>query len=122
MIQVDAQAAFFTRPARMQAAQTRMCLLTPPITARTRRKFGFHRRRRVLFAWLITFPKCGTLPHNSHFIAINLPSILPKIRQMRAFHSTRRRPLFPLRRPPAHLAREIAKYPSQEHLARSASR
>jgi hypothetical protein len=54
----------------MHAAQTRICFLAPPTTARTRRKFGFQRRRRVLFAWLITFPKCGPLPHNSHFIAI----------------------------------------------------
>jgi hypothetical protein len=54
----------------MHAAQTRICFLAPFTTARTRRKFGFQRRRRVLFAWLITFPKCGPLPHNSHFIAI----------------------------------------------------
>jgi hypothetical protein len=54
----------------MHAAQTRICFLAPPTTARTRRRFGFQRRRRVLFAWLITFPKCGPLPHNSHFIAI----------------------------------------------------
>src|SRR6266851_279361 len=40
----------------------------------TRFKFGFHRRRRVLFAWLITFPKCGALPQNSHFSAIFLPA------------------------------------------------
>ncbi len=62
----------------MHAAQTRMCFFTPSTTPRTRRKFGFHRRRRVLFAWLITFPKWGILPHNSHFIAIFVPSILPK--------------------------------------------
>jgi hypothetical protein len=43
------------------------------ITARTRRRFGFQRRRRVLFAWLITFPKCGPLPQSSHFIAIVTP-------------------------------------------------
>jgi hypothetical protein len=54
----------------MHAAQTRICFLAPFTTARTRRKLGFQRRRRVLFAWLITFPKCGPLPHNSHFIAI----------------------------------------------------
>jgi hypothetical protein len=28
----------------------------------------------VLFAWLITFPKCGALPQNSHFSAIFLPN------------------------------------------------
>jgi hypothetical protein len=47
-----------------------MCLRTPFITARTRRKFGFQRRRRVLFAWLMTLPKCGILPHISHFRAM----------------------------------------------------
>jgi hypothetical protein len=57
----------------MHAAQTRICFFVPFTTPRTRRKFGFHRRRRVLFAWLITFPKCGPLPHNSHFIAISIP-------------------------------------------------
>jgi hypothetical protein len=58
----------------MHAVQTRTCFLTPATTARTRFKFGFHRRRRVLFAWLITFPKCGALPQNSHFSAIFLPA------------------------------------------------
>ncbi len=53
---LEAQAAFFTLPARMHAVQTRTCFLTPATTARKRFKFGFHRRRRVLFAWLITFP------------------------------------------------------------------
>src|SRR6266513_3650955 len=71
---LEAQAAFFTLPARMHAAQTRTCFLTPATTARTRFRFGFHRRRRVLFAWLITFPKCGALPQNSHFSAISLPA------------------------------------------------
>ncbi len=56
----------------MHAAQTRICLFAPFTNPRTRRKFGFHRRRRVLFAWLITLPKCGPLPHNSHFIAISI--------------------------------------------------
>jgi hypothetical protein len=28
---------------------------------------GFQRRRRVLFAWEITLPNEGPLPHNSHF-------------------------------------------------------
>jgi hypothetical protein len=50
------QAAFFTRPDRRQLVQTRNCLRAPFTSARTRRKFGFHRRRRVLLAWLITFP------------------------------------------------------------------
>src|SRR5712671_6961279 len=71
---LEAQAAFFTLPARMHAVQTRTCFLTPATTARTRFRFGFHRRRRVLFAWLITFPKCGALPQNSHFSAIFLPA------------------------------------------------
>ena len=70
----EAQAAFFTLPAPMHAVQTRTCFLTPATTARTRFRFGFHRRRRVLFAWLITFPKCGALPQNSHFSAIFLPA------------------------------------------------
>src|SRR5437868_9420380 len=73
-----AQAAFLTRPARMQAAQTRICFLLPPTTARTRRRFGFQRRRRVLFAWLITLPKCGAFPQSSHFIAIALVPAQPK--------------------------------------------
>jgi len=50
------QAAFFTRPARMHAVHTRTCLRTPLITARTRRRFGFQRRRVTLCAWLIVFP------------------------------------------------------------------
>src|SRR5271169_2638051 len=70
---VAPQAAFCTRPERMQSVHTRICLRTPLITARTRRRFGFQRRRRVLFAWLITFPKCGPLPQSSHFIAIFTP-------------------------------------------------
>ncbi len=48
----------------MHAVQTRTCFRTPATTARKRFKLGFHRRRRVLFAWLTT------LPQNSHFIAI----------------------------------------------------
>src|SRR5437879_1720913 len=71
---LDSQAAFFTLPARMHAVHTRTCFLTPATTARKRFRFGFHRRRRVLFAWLITFPKCGALPQNSHFSAIFLPA------------------------------------------------
>jgi hypothetical protein len=58
----------------MHAVQTRTCFLTPATTARKRFRFGFHRRLRVLFAWLITFPKCGALPQNSHFSAIFLPT------------------------------------------------
>jgi len=58
----------------MHAVHTRTCFLTPATTARKRFRFGFHRRRRVLFAWLITFPKCGALPQNSHFSAIFLPA------------------------------------------------
>jgi hypothetical protein len=54
--QVNAQAAFFTLPARMQAVQTRICFRAPDTSARTRFKFGFQRRLRVLFAWLITLP------------------------------------------------------------------
>src|SRR3984893_9522543 len=91
-----AQAAFFTRPARMHAAQTRICFFAPFTNPRTRRKFGFHRRRRVLFAWLITFPKCGPLPHNSHFIAIIFLFNAPKIFKNASHHSSRPRPLFPL--------------------------
>jgi hypothetical protein len=49
-------AAFLILPARMQAVQTRTCLRVPEINACTRFKFGFQRRLRVLFAWLITFP------------------------------------------------------------------
>src|SRR5882672_2929254 len=71
---LESQAAFFTLPARMHAVHTRTCFLTPATTARKRFRFGFHRRRRVLFAWLITFPKCGALPQNSHFSAIFLPA------------------------------------------------
>jgi len=50
------QAAFFTRPERMQDVQTRNLLHAPFTNARTLRKFGFQRRRRVLLAWLMTFP------------------------------------------------------------------
>jgi hypothetical protein len=34
----------------MHAAQTRICFLAPFTNPRTVRKFGFQRRRRVLFA------------------------------------------------------------------------
>src|SRR6266852_3461696 len=68
----------------MQAVQTRTCLVPPPTTARTRFKFGFHRRRRVLFAWLTTFPNCGPLPQSSHFIAI-VVSCFQKSRQAKLF-------------------------------------
>jgi hypothetical protein len=54
--QVNAQAAFFTLPARMQAVHTRICFRAPDTNARTRFRFGFQRRLRVLFAWLITLP------------------------------------------------------------------
>ena len=49
-MRVRDQAAFFTRPERMQLVQTRMCLRAPFTMARTRRRFGFQRRRRVLLA------------------------------------------------------------------------
>jgi hypothetical protein len=63
----------------MQAVQTRTCFLTPSTTARTRFKLGFHRRRRVLLAWLITFPNRGVLPQNSHFAIVHptLQAICP---------------------------------------------
>src|SRR5713101_5336457 len=50
------QAAFLTRPDRRQAVHTRTCLRTPSMSARTRRRFGFQRRRRTLFAWLMMLP------------------------------------------------------------------
>jgi hypothetical protein len=59
----------------MQAVQTRRCFVADPTTARTRLRLGFHRLRRVLFAWLMTFPNAGPLPHNSHF-AIVRPTLL----------------------------------------------
>ena len=49
-------AAFVTRPERMQDVHTRTCLRVPFTTARTRRRFGFQRRRVTLFAWLMVFP------------------------------------------------------------------
>jgi hypothetical protein len=54
----------------MQEVHTRTCLVPPPIAARTRRKFGFQRRRVTLLAWLMLFPKLGFLPQSSHTIAI----------------------------------------------------
>src|SRR6202030_369607 len=42
------QAAFSTLPARIQAVQTRTCLLVPCTTVLTRPKLGFQRRRRTL--------------------------------------------------------------------------
>ena len=67
----QAQAAFLILPARIQAVHARICFELFPLAARTRFKFGFQRRRRVLFAWLTTFPYCGPLPQISHFIAIS---------------------------------------------------
>ena len=55
-VQGLAQAAFFTLPRRMQAVQTRICLRAPLTAARTFFRLGFQRRRRVLLAWLTTFP------------------------------------------------------------------
>src|ERR1700676_695567 len=57
----------------MHDVHTRTCCRTPSITARTRCRFGFQRRRRVLFAWLITLPKLGPLPQSLHRIAIIAP-------------------------------------------------
>jgi hypothetical protein len=54
----------------MQEVQTRICLRAPLICARTRRKFGFQRRRVTLWAWLIVLPKLGFLPQISQAIAI----------------------------------------------------
>ena len=54
----------------MQAVQTRTCLRTPSTKAFTRRRFGFQRRRRTLWAWLMVFPKLGFLPQTSHTSAI----------------------------------------------------
>jgi hypothetical protein len=88
---VQAQAAFFTLPARMQAVHTRSCFREPATTARTRFKFGFHRRRRVLFAWLTTLPNCGPLPQSSHFIAI-VVSCFQKSRKAKLFIVTNPRP------------------------------
>src|SRR5260370_42148023 len=68
------RASFFPWPPRIRGFQPGTCFPPPATTARTRFRFGFHRRRRVLFAWLITFPKCGALPQNSHFSAIFLPA------------------------------------------------
>jgi len=62
----------------MQPVQTRTCLRTPSTTARTRFKFGFQRRRRVLLAWLTTFPKCGALPQIVHFNAMTSHFLLFK--------------------------------------------
>src|SRR5258708_19828691 len=70
---LEAQAAFFILPARMHAVHTRTCFLTPATTARTRFRFGFHRRRRVLFAWLITFPYSPPFPHTPPSSPIFLP-------------------------------------------------
>jgi hypothetical protein len=64
------QAAFFTRPERMQSVQTRMCFRAPLTTALTRRRLGFQRRRVTLWAWLIVFPKLGFLPQSSQTNAI----------------------------------------------------
>jgi hypothetical protein len=75
------------RPARMQDVQTRTRLRTPSTKARTRCRLGFQRRRRVLFAWLITLPYCGPLPQISHFMAINdSSSKLDKAAQRRQFN------------------------------------
>src|SRR5579864_8425295 len=86
------QAAFLTRPERMQEVHTRTCWRTPSITARTRCRFGFQRRRRVLFAWLITFPKLGPLPQILHFIAINTPHPFSKLTESKKFSKIPRFP------------------------------
>jgi hypothetical protein len=85
------QAAFLTRPERMQAVQTRMCFLAPLTTAFTRRRLGFHRRRVTLCAWLIVFPKDGFLPHISQTSAIVLVAPSPKVFKRCNPHATRDR-------------------------------
>ena len=52
----DFRRPFVTRPERMQEVQTRTCLRAPLITAFTRRRLGFQRRRVTLCAWLIVLP------------------------------------------------------------------
>src|ERR1700674_243676 len=95
----------------MHAAQTRICFFAPFTNPRTRRKFGFHRRRRVLFSWLITLPKCGPLPHNSHFIAISIPIQSTENVQNASHHSNRPRRLFPT---PLHSYRAGRRYLGRE--------
>ena len=57
-------------PALMQLVQTRMRLLPPSTLALTAWRFGFQRRRVVLWAWEMLFPNCGPLPQSSHFCAM----------------------------------------------------
>jgi hypothetical protein len=64
------QAAFVMRPARMHAVQTRTCFRTPLMTARTRRRLGFQRRRVTLCAWLMVFPYEGFFPQISQASAM----------------------------------------------------
>jgi hypothetical protein len=59
----------------MHAVHTWIRFFTPFTTARMRFRFGFQRRRRVLFAWLMAFPNCGVFPQISHFSAMVVPAL-----------------------------------------------
>src|SRR2546423_6917318 len=63
----------------MHRVQTLMRLTAPSTIARTRCRFGIHRRLDTLWAWLIRFPNTGALPQTSHILAmIGLPQITRK--------------------------------------------
>lgn len=65
--------ALMILPALMQEVQTRMRLLPPSVLALTCWRFGFQRRRVVLWACEMLLPNCGPLPQRSHFCAMVTP-------------------------------------------------
>lgn len=57
----------------MQVAHTRMRRVRPFTSARTLCRFGSHRLRVLLCAWLMLFPLIGFFPQISQILAIGTP-------------------------------------------------
>jgi len=60
---------FLTLPARMHEVHSGICVITACHDRAKRFRLDSTRGARVLFAWLITFPRCGAFAQNSHFSA-----------------------------------------------------
>jgi hypothetical protein len=56
---------------RMQRVQTRIRLVAPFTTVRTRWMFGSNRRGRTLWAWDTFRPTAGPFPQTSHRMAMD---------------------------------------------------
>jgi len=75
------QPAFTTRSERMQLVQTRSRCRRPSTSTWTRCRLGYHRRERLLLAWLTWLPNVGPLPQISQKRAMTGLSALRKVEQ-----------------------------------------